>query len=536
MEVLSGLDVYSNTPEKEYSATVSLEHRKRFAQFFTPYPLAKFMADWITNNPKCKTILDPALGLGIFVRAILEDSNGKPYCIKGYETDNVILEKARLLIDDDETILLNKDYMFNDWGNKYDGIIANPPYLKFHDYSHKDEILKEFHSRLGLTLTGFTNIYTLFLLKSIHQLNQNGRAAYLIPSEFLNSDYGKNVKKYLIKNKSLKYIIIFDFNEKVFDDVLTTASIFLFENDSKNTSVKFITIKSTAELNELSGKIKLNLNFDKADKSVNFSDLDPNIKWRGYYQTQNGKAYKNLVPLSMYGKVVRGIATGDNDYFTFNRSKQKEFGIDDRFLLPCISKSLQANTHFFTQSDFETAVQKDQKVFLFNGTDLKNENVKAYIGLGEKLGVNQKFLTSHRTPWYALENRPPSPIWVNVFNRNGLRFVRNEAEVRNLTTFHCLYLNMFAQNRADLFFAYLLTDVSRDVFRDNRREYGEGLEKFEPNDLNNSQVVNLDLITKGEEEEIICAYKLYESTMIAGRTDTSCIEILNKVFTKILNK
>jgi adenine-specific DNA-methyltransferase len=107
----------------------------------------------------------------------------------------------------------------------------------------------------------------------------------------------------------------------------------------------------------------LNLNFDKADKSVNFSDLDPNIKWRGYYQTQNGKAYKNLVPLSMYGKVVRGIATGDNDYFTFNRSKQKEFGIDDRFLLPCISKSLQANTHFFTQSDFETAVQKDQKVF-----------------------------------------------------------------------------------------------------------------------------------------------------------------------------
>jgi adenine-specific DNA-methyltransferase len=167
---------------------------------------------------------------------------------------------------------------------------------------------------------------------------------------------------------------------------------------------------------------------------------------------------------------------------------------------------------------------------------LKNENVKAYIGLGEKLGVNQKFLTSHRTPWYALENRPPSPIWVNVFNRNGLRFVRNEAEVRNLTTFHCLYLNMFAQNRADLFFAYLLTDVSRDVFRDNRREYGEGLEKFEPNDLNNSQVVNLDLITKGEEEEIICAYKLYESTMIAGRTDTSCIEILNKVFTKILNK
>ena len=81
-------------------------------------------------------------------------------------------------------------------------------------------------NKLKINLSGFTNIYTLFLLKSIYQLNENGRAAYIIPSEFLNSDYGKLVKEYLLKSKALRHIIIFNFKENVFDDALTTSSPF----------------------------------------------------------------------------------------------------------------------------------------------------------------------------------------------------------------------------------------------------------------------------------------------------------------------
>ena len=50
-----------------------------------------------------------------------------------------------------------------------------------------------------MKLSGFTNIYTLFILKSIWQLRKGGRTAYIVPSEFLNSDYGKDVKKYIKK-------------------------------------------------------------------------------------------------------------------------------------------------------------------------------------------------------------------------------------------------------------------------------------------------------------------------------------------------
>ena len=92
---------------------------------------------------------------------------------------------------------------------------------------------------------------------------------------------------------------------------------------------------------------------------------------------------------------------------------------------------------------------------------------------------------------------------VSVFNRNGLRFIRNEANISNLTTFHCIYLNLFSEPKVDLLFAYLLTDISKEIFNDNRREYGNGLHKFEPNDINKALMVDLDKIGKKDEEEIL---------------------------------
>ncbi|MCK5369677.1 MAG: N-6 DNA methylase, partial [Cyclobacteriaceae bacterium] len=248
MPVLDKNILSTDIPEKEYCQTVSLEYRKNFAQFFTPYPIAQFMANWILGNPNCEMVLDPAFGLGIFTRALFESEPSIQ--VKGFEIDVNLLEKARTLLDSQNVTLFNQDYMYNDWNNKYDGIICNPPYLKFHDYDNKSA-LREIKKRLNLNLTGFTNLYTLFLLKSAHQLIEGGRAAYIVPSEFMNSDYGKNVKSYLIKNRTLQYIIVFDFEENVFDDALTTSSILLFANDFNTKSIEFIVIKSPEELKKL---------------------------------------------------------------------------------------------------------------------------------------------------------------------------------------------------------------------------------------------------------------------------------------------
>ncbi|GHT52582.1 hypothetical protein FACS189440_22090 [Bacteroidia bacterium] len=56
----------NNYLETSYTNSVSSEHRKKFAQFFTPIAVAEMMIKWLLGNENLKTVLEPAFGLGIF--------------------------------------------------------------------------------------------------------------------------------------------------------------------------------------------------------------------------------------------------------------------------------------------------------------------------------------------------------------------------------------------------------------------------------------------------------------------------------------
>lgn len=530
--------IINNSIENDYSKSVSIEHRKKFAQFFTPFPIADLMAKWILRNNDLKTVLEPAFGLGVFSRAILNQNENVE--IKGFEIDNAIFENAKQYFEDVENVNIHlQDYMYNDWKNKYDGIICNPPYFKFHDYDNKN-ILKEIETNLKCKLNGFTNLYTLFLLKSIHQLSPNGRCAYIIPSEFLNSDYGKLVKSYLLKSKALRHIIVVDFEENVFDDALTTASIILCANDNLTDRVQFSNIQSLQDLSKIDDIINAYPNFSDTEQTFNFSKLNPEIKWKAYYQKQNSIKFKNLVPFSTYAKVVRGIATGSNEYFTFNISKAKEFGIQEQYLLPCICSAKDAKTSFFTTRDFEELKNNDKLIFLFNAKSstvatVAEESVKKYIQKGENEDINKRVLTASRTPWYSLENRQPAPIWVSVFNRTGLRFIRNESNISNLTSYHCIYpkqSNLFSEINIDLLFAYLLTDTAKQIFEDNSRQYGNGLQKFEPNDLNKGMILDLGILDQHTQKSILDLYNEYRVTTLDNKNGDKIIDKIDKILIK----
>ena len=131
--------IINNLLEIAYTKQISLEHRKKFAQFFTPVSIAELLVKWLLGNENLQTVLEPAFGLGIFTRILLSKKN--EIRIKGFEIDNVIFEQAKKELGNKVNLLL-EDYMYNDWNNKYDGIVCNPPYFKFHDYDNKN-ILKE---------------------------------------------------------------------------------------------------------------------------------------------------------------------------------------------------------------------------------------------------------------------------------------------------------------------------------------------------------------------------------------------------------
>ncbi len=343
----------------------------------------------------------------------------------------------------------------------------------------------------------------------------------------------------MIKSKALRHIIVIDFEENVFDDALTTASIILCANDNLTDRVQFSNIQSLEDLSKIDDIIENYPNFSETEQrsaaqTYNFSELNPEIKWKAYYQKQNSVKFKNLVPFSTYAKVVRGIATGSNEYFTFNSSKAKEFKIEGQYLLPCICSAKDAKTSFFTTQNFEELKQNDKPVFLFNAQNSIEKSIKSYIQKGEEEEINKRFLTASRTPWYSLESRKPAPIWVSVFNRTGLRFIRNEANISNLTSYHCIYpkqTSLFSGIDIDLLFAYLLTDTAKQIFEDNSRQYSNGLQKFESNDLNKGMILDLGLLDQRTENQILDLFKEYRIAILNNQNGDKVIDKIDKILT-----
>ena len=82
--------------------------------------------------------------------------------------------------------------------------------------------------------------------------------------------------------------------------------------------------------------------------------------------------------------------------------------------------------------------------------------------------------------------------------------------------------------------AYLITDVAKEIFSDSRREYAGGLKKFEPNDLNNADVVDLLKIDYATRDKILQIYSKFRQEELTGQDTSETKSQLNEIFLQIL--
>lgn len=462
------------------------------------------------NNPS--NLLEPAAGDGALIRAILKIN--PDIQIDAFDIDDNMCVKLKKLVE--KKNVKNADYLTVKL-DKYDAIICNPPYNKFQKIPNRKYLLERFDDIYNIKLNGYSNLCIYFLMKSLNELNLNGRCAYIIPYEFLNTGYGKIIKEYFIKTKILHSIIKFDNKLDLFEDAITTSCILFIENNSHE-NVNFINIQKLEELN-------LSLNFQNK-YTYQYEYLDANGKWLKYFNKIVTCNNSNLIKLREIGQVKRGIATGNNSFFTLNQQKIADLKLSREVCLPCITKSADISNLIFDNSEFVKLKKLNKKVFLFNGKKAINPSDYKYINKGEEIGVNKTYLTSHRTPWYSIEEKQSAPILFSVFCRNKIKIIRNEAMIKTLTTFHGLYFhNQVTENYINIFFCYLLTPIAQKILFKNKREYGSGLDKFEPNDLNDAHILNINKIKEADKNKIL---KIYEQLKIGN--SEQLIFNLNNIF------
>lgn len=501
--------------EEIYSAQAGKKHLKAFGQFFTPGLIAEFMCRWAGKN--AKNMLDPAVGNGMFLHKI---AKLYPHCnLTGYELDAGILD---FFGNTSGAKIFQGDYLTMDWQAKYDAIVGNPPYNRFQSVGNRQDILQRIFQETGCRYSSNSNLYLLFLAKSIFQLADKGRLAYLIPSEFLNSAYGAQLKEKLLQERLLRCVINFADNEKIFPAANTTCCILLLDRIPKK-DILFFNLASVEELLHIDVDSEQGANCVK----IEYGKINAAEKWRPYLYQEEKSHYHNLVPIEKYCRIERGIATGANDFFCLSSQQAATLHIDKEYLKPCLCHSRDVREIIFGQRDWQALADKQCQAYLLDIQGEPAGGVKAYIQQGEKLGLPQRYLLSKRHPWYSMEQKSPAPILISSAYRNNYKVLRNLAKIANLTAFHRIFVREAYENFTDIIFCYLLTETARELIDLNRKEMGRGLAKLQPGDLLQAEMLDIEILHAGDIKNIL---DIYSKILAKKAALPSLVQEIEKIF------
>ncbi len=492
--------------------------RKEIGQYFTPEEVAKFMAQWVCKPSATIRILDPSIGCGILARYCLDTiqsiDDTIEFKLDGYDIDMVMIECAKNTLNDymEHINLIHTDFLLDSNANKYDIIIANPPYVKNNKIRNRNEYRRELRSRYNITLEATASLYAYFIIKSIEMLSEDGRLAFIVPVEWLNAGYGEKLKEKLLDTLSIEALVIFEGDDFIFEDGMSSAVIILGKKplDKKN-KVKFIGLTKWYGISYLNNALQT-CEIDKPNTIavMKQSDLNPKDKWSVYINGYESDVYEGTIPLNQLFFVRRGIATGANSFFTLSDEEVNEWRIDSKYLQPIITKAAYATDRIFSQDHYEELKTQGKKVYLLNVRDESpNQKITNYLKFGEKQEIHKRYLTRKRKRWFFVEQRDVAPIWIKVFFRDRIRLILNQTDCRNLTSFHGIYPKKGSEAFLVPLILYSLSEIGEKIMASQIRHYGGGLKKLEPRDVESMMIPDFTLLTQAELELLESLFQNY---------------------------
>jgi len=191
--------------------------------------------------------------------------------------------------------------------------------------------------------------------------------------------------------------------------------------------------------------------------------------------------------LGDFAQVMRGVATGANNFFFLKEDETTALGIPDEFLIPAIGRTRDVQSEEITQ-DTLTALRLAGRPTLLLSLDGRPAgdfpaNVRKYIERGEEAGLPQKPLIAQRQPWYKMEVRRAPAFLFAYLGRRNVRFIRNSAGIIPLTGFLCVYPRENSKAFADRLWRVLRDPTTVANLHLVGKSYGSGALKVEPRAL-----------------------------------------------------
>jgi hypothetical protein len=473
-------------------ALKTAQERNKLGQFATPPELALSIARYARSlqGDRHLRFLDPAIGTGSFYSALLQVF--PPETIEtatGIELDPTFSRAAADLWGGTGLQIVGGDFTEQSPpSRRFNLILTNPPYVRHHHLTgpQKDRLRQQLAQRFNLDVSGLAGLYCYFLLLCHEWMEEGGLAVWLVPSEFMDVNYGKTLRRYLTEMVTLLHIHRFSPTDVQFTDALVSSAVVVFR--------KLAPPPEHAARFSFGGPIA----HSHKEAMVPIETLRWSHKWT---QFPGGDAAidRGEATLGDLFSIKRGLATGANSFFIMSEASARELGLPKQFLKPILP-----GPRYLTSDVIEAlpggAPDVSPRLFLLDCSE-PEERIRSawprlyqYLQRGRAQNVHATYLTSRRTPWYSQEQRPPAPFLCTYMGRasNGkhpIRFLWN----RSQATAHNVYLMLYPQGRlrealnaqpelqARVFEALKRINPSHVI--SEGRVYGGGLHKVEPKEL-----------------------------------------------------
>lgn len=496
MNDFSGIELKRLALQAQLDSEKNAPDRNRLGQYATPSALANDILKHglsLLGDDENIRFLDPAIGTGSFYSALrkVAPANRIASAI-GYEIDEHYALPAKKLWARHKLEIKVSDFTkaSPNCADLANLVICNPPYVRHHHISAADKVSIQAATRqsCGVSIGGLSGLYCYFLGLAHRWMSPGGIAGWLIPSEFMDVNYGQQIKNYLLEKVTLLHVHRFDPTEAQFDDALVSSAVVWFRNERPKPShqVKFTFGGS--------------LSTPKTVRFVAADVLASERKWTRYPAASSpSKAAE--VTLGDLFKVTRGIATGDNKFFVLSKSQIADRGLPIEFFRPVLPSARYLPNDIIEADESGNPIL-EKELFLLD-TDLSEAEIKTrnktlwqYLQSGKSgdSPVSQRYLCNERKLWYAQEKRPASPFMCTYMGRpkNGerpFRFIRNKSRATACNVYLMLYPSAgLSKSLRDDPRRYetvwnFLQGISAEELLGNGRVYGGGLYKLEPKEL-----------------------------------------------------
>ena len=338
-----------------------------------------------------------------------------------------------------------------------------------------------------MKVSGLSGLYVYFMLLSHAWMAPNALAAWLIPSEFMQTDYGAALRHYLTNRVELIRVHRFSHDHPQFENAMVLPSVVVFRNrpPARDHEVK-MSSGGTLSRPSIAGNVNVEL-------------LRKDVRWTIPRRTLEDAQYSPYRIGDLF-TVQRGIATGANDFFIMERALAAKLGLPEAALRPVLPKARSLISDI-VDSDSDGYPTIEPQLCLIDCALQEHEisdqypRLMDYLASAEQKGIRQRTLVRKRRPWYKQERRPPPPFLCTYMGRgpdgtSPIRFVWNRSLAVATNTYLLLYpkprlASLLTEERIGAEVFGLLRETAETVMRSGLRVHADGLHKIEPVELVN---------------------------------------------------